>query len=49
MRPSGMTFYTMLACLFTCLALSMAAMTFGYREKQSDKLDAEENRIHFTF
>lgn len=37
MRPSGMTFWTLLGCCIVCIILAAGAIFFGYREKQRDK------------
>ena len=42
MRPSGMTFWTIIGCVVACIALALSAIFFGYRERKRDQIEAEE-------
>jgi len=42
MRPSGLTFWTIIAFIVTCIVLAASAFFFGYRERKKDKIEAEE-------
>ena len=43
MRPSGMTFWTLVSCIITCVVLAISSFAFGYRERKNDKQEMEEN------
>jgi hypothetical protein len=47
--PSGITFYVILACVVTCLALGASVIYLTIREKRADDLEAKQKAHLFHF